>query len=132
MMETMPDTAWMARNWRIDSLETQAIRQNTTGLLKEISEMFLTVFYIYISVLASHQRSFSRSRREQMQRPTFRHHAECLHWRSPSVPPFEALGIPWKRVRKNGRSQRGWRTPGEHNLLNGLGRAHTGSQRLTL
>ena len=36
----------------------------------------------------------------------------------------------WKQGRKDGRSQRGCRTPGEHDPLSQPSRAHTGSQRM--
>jgi len=53
---------------------------------------------------------------------------ESLNWRCPSGSLW-AWGILVKRGQKDCRSQRGWSIPGEHSLLNQLGRMHRSSQK---
>jgi hypothetical protein len=51
-----------------------------------------------------------------------------LHWVLPIG--SHSQGTPGKRKKKNCRSQRSWRTPGEHGSSNQLSWTHMGSQRL--
>lgn len=48
----------------------------------------------------------------------------------PQIPTFRAQGTPWKRRRREHKSQKGWEVPAEQDPLNQLKRAHLNSKRM--
>lgn len=79
-----------------------------------------------ISALSScHQRGFSQQWMERMQRPTIRHYAESLNWRSP---PGRSLPLELRESHVTGGAKtvgvRGERTAEEHGPLSHLGSAN--------
>lgn len=53
---------------------------------------------------------------------------KSINWRFPWGPYPESLTTPWKRGKKDSRSQRGWRASGPHNPLSLVNKAHMGSK----
>lgn len=72
----------------------------------------------------------SRRRWEQMQGPTARNYAKSQLEVFIGFLPLMLEETPWKGGKKYCKSQRGWKTSGEHDPLNQLSKVHMRLQRL--